>query len=195
MNSFGVWYDPTTWFGDSSTDTSSGAGYTGGSDPFGYTFEDWLGGGASTDIVAGVSDKDKYLIDRYVSEGGVLTYNDPSTSSSSDIFSGLGDFFTSLTTNLPGLVNLGLGTWQNVEKFIDAQSQASGTQDRLVVLPGTKTPVVERTQGGNKTYFRMTDLYPSLAPEVQKAQQSSWIGPVLLVGVLGIGAILIFKKK
>ena len=195
MNSFGAWYNPLTWFDDSTPEVSAG-GYTGGSDPFGYTFDDWLGGGASTDIVAGVSDQDKYLVDRYISEGGVLTYNDPSSStSSSDIFSGLGDFFSSLTTNLPSLVNLGLGTWQNVEKFIDAQSQASGKQDRLVVLPGTKTPVVERTEGGNKTYYRMTDLYPSLAPEVQKAQQNSWIGPVLLVGVLGIGAILIFKKK
>lgn len=197
MNTFGVWYDPTTWFGDDTTDSGGTAGsYTlpPTSDPFGWS--SWLGGGQSTGVVAGVSDADLYDWNTYWASGGAMTANlggtQSGTASSSDIFSGIGDFFTGLTQNLPGLIQTGLGAYQSIQQIIAQQNP----QDELVRLPGSTVPVVKRTQAGQVSYFPITQLYPSLAPQVQQAQQSqNWLLPVVLVGALGIGFILISKKK
>lgn len=207
MNTFGAWYDPTTWFSDSTTPEISG---TAGSyttppsvDPFGWS--SWLGGGQSTDVVGGISDSALADWNTYWASGGVMNANLGNTAgggttgsgtisgpvSSDNIFSGIGDFLSGLTSSLPGLVQTGLGTWQAVNQIISQQNP----QDKLVNLPGSTMPVVERTQNGSVTYYPITQLYPSLAPQVQQAQQNSWLGPILLVGVLGIGAILIFKKN
>lgn len=197
MNTFGEWWNPTTWFSDSTVDT----GGTGGSytlppttDPFGWS--SWLGGGQSTDVVGGISDSQLKDWNTYWASGGVLNANlgggsSPTASTSSDIFSGIGDFFSGLTQNLPSLVQTGLGTWQAINQIIAQQNP----QDELVRIPGSNTPVVKRTTNGQTTYYPITQLYPSLTPQVQQAQQSSWLLPVLLVGALGIGFILITKKK
>ncbi|NDG85151.1 MAG: hypothetical protein EBX52_08975, partial [Proteobacteria bacterium] len=115
------------------------------------------------------------------------------TNSTTDFLSGLGDFFSGVTQNLPGLVNFGLNTWQSVEQLIAQQNP----QDTLTMIPGSNIPVVKRTQGGQTSYYPITQLYPSLAPQVQQAQQNqnSWVGPVLLAGVAGLGLFLILKKK
>jgi len=119
------------------------------------------------------------------------TGGNQNTTTGSDFFSGLGDFFTGLTQNLPGLVQTGLATWQTVEQIIAQQNP----QDELVRLPGSNNPVVQRIQGGQTSYYPITQLYPSLAPQVQQAQQNSWIGPVLLAGVAGLGLFLVFQNK
>lgn len=199
MNTFGAWYNPFTWFGDDTPEADTGG--TAGSytlppttDPFGWS--SWLGGGQSTDVVGGVSDSTLDDWNTYWTSGGVMNANlggtQSNTASSSDIFSGIGDFFSSLTQNLPGLVQTGLGAYAQVQQLIAAQNP----QDELVRLPGSNTPVIKRTQAGQTSYYPITQLYPSLAPQVQQAQQSqNWLLPVALVGVLGIGFILISKKK
>jgi len=197
MKTMGVWYDPTTWFSDEPADISSSLGYTGyEKDPFGWGFEDWLGGGASTvTITGGQSDADVSAWQDYLASGGVMVPQ-PSNSAttSTDLFGGITDFFSDLTRNLPSLVGLGLNTWQNVEAILAEQERASGTTDRLVFLPGSNTPVIQRTQGGNTTYSRITDLYPSLAPQVQQASQTNMLIGIGLLGALGVGLFLIFRN-
>lgn len=195
MNTFGGFFD--FFGGDSDTDSSGTAGsYTlpPTTDPFGWS--SWLGGGQSTDVVGGVSDSQLNDWNTYWASGGVMNANlggtQSGTASSSDIFSGIGDFFSGLTQNLPGLIQTGLGAYAQVQQLIAAQNP----QDELVRLPGSNTPVIKRTQGGQTSYYPITQLYPSLAPQVQQAQRSqNWLLPVALVGILGIGFILITKKK
>lgn len=198
MNNLGAWYDPTTWFSDSSTvstDTGATGSYTNSSDPFGWS--SWLSGGQSTDVVGGVSDSQLSDWNNYWASGGVMgsnlsnQQNQTIGTSSDSIFAGIGDFFSGLTQNLPGLVQTGLGAWSSVNQIISQQNP----QDKLIVLPGSNIPVVQRTQNGQTSYYPITQLYPSLAPQVQQAQKNSWIGPALLVGALGLGAVLIFKKS
>ena len=196
MNTLGVWYDPTTWFSEPAPDVSgTGGSYTTNpaTDPFGWSSV--FSGGTQTDVIGGISDSNLNDWNTYWASGGVMGANlgtgTTGGATSSDIFGGIGDFFSGLTQNLPGLVNLGLSTYQGIQNII-AQSNPN---DKLIVLPGSQIPVVQRTQGGQTSYYPITQLYPSLAPQVQQAQQNSWLGPLLLVGVLGIGAILIFKKK
>lgn len=204
MNTFGEFnlFDPDTWFGGGSGSTGSTAGSYAlppTTDPFGWS--SWLGGGQSTTILPGVSDSDMTAWNNYWSSGGTMgTDTGWATSSGgtqtsttgSDFFSGLGDFFTGLTQNLPGLVQTGLATWQSVEQIIAQQNPS----DKLVTLPGSNIPVVQRTIGGQTSYFPITQLYPSLTPQVQQATRAqNWLLPVVLVGALGIGFILISKKK
>lgn len=201
MNTFGIWYNPLTWFDDETPEVSapSGSGYTGaGNDLFGFNFDDWLGSGASTTtIIPGLSDEQKTAWDEYLASGGVLqpTFDAQAGTTSTDIFGGIGGFFDSLSKNLPSLVGLGLNTWQNVEAILEQQERASGVKDTLVFLPGSSTPVIKREQGGNVTYSRIADLYPSLAPQVQQTQSRNQLMGIALIGVLGVGLFLIFRPK
>lgn len=201
MNTLGAWYNPFTWFDNETPEVSapSSTGYTGaGNDLFGFNFDDWLGSGASTTtIIPGLSDQQKTAWDEYLASGGVMepNFNAQAGTTSTDIFGGIGDFFDSLSKNLPSLVGLGLNTWQNVEAILDQQERASGVRDSLMFLPGTTTPIIKREQGGNITYSRIADLYPQLAPQVRQAQSQNQLMGLALIGALGIGLILIFRKK
>jgi len=194
MNTFGEWWNPTTWFDSSTPDVSTGTSSIGPTnDLFGWS--SLLGGGQSTDIQAGVSDSQLNAWNTYWSTGGVIgadvTGTTPNPTTSSDIFGGFSDFLSGLTTALPGLAQTGLGVWQGIQGIINQQNPS----DELVKMPGSNTPVIKRTQGGQTSYYPITQLYPNLAPQVQSAQQNSWIGPVVIAGVLGFGLILILKKK
>lgn len=189
MNTFGEWYNPFTWFDDSSSDTGAVSTDIGNaSDPFGWS--SWFSGG-STDIQAGVSDSQLNDWNTYWSSGGVMGADlgggtSTSTGSSSfDFLGGFNDFLSGIT----GVAQTGLGIWQGVQTIINQQNPT----DELVRLPGSNTPVVKRVTGGQTQYFPITQLYPSLTPQVQQAQ-NSWIGPALIAGVLGIGLIVILKK-
>jgi len=198
MNTLGAFdlFSPSTWF-DSETDTSSGSAFTGsGGDLFGFDLNNLFGGSSGTEYQnPGLSDADIQARLDYMNRGGTLPMTPGSTSSGPDLFSGFNDLFSGLFQNLPGLVNLGVGTWTGIEKILQEQSQGSGVNDTLVYLPGYKTPVIKRVQNGSTTYHSVTDLYPGLAPQVTQAQKNSWIGPALIAGVLGVGLILILKKK
>jgi hypothetical protein len=192
MNTLGAFdlFSPSTWFGDDSTNTDTGSLSSTNSDLFGWS--NLLGGGQSTDIQAGVSDSQLSDWNTYWASGGMMGNNLSGGTStigtnSSDFLGGFNDFLSGLT----GLAQTGLGVWQGVQTIINQQNPS----DELVKLPGSNTPVVKRTTGGQTQYFPITQLYPNLAPQVQSAQQNSWIGPALIAGVLGFGLILILKKK
>jgi hypothetical protein len=194
MNTFGEWYNPLTWF-DGSTDTATNTATETGSsdignasDPFGWS--SWFSGG-STDIQAGVSDSQLNDWNSYWASGGVMgaDLSNPASNtggSSFDFLGGVNDFLAGIT----GVAQTGLGIWQGVQTIINEQNPT----DELVRLPGSNTPVVKRTTGGNTQYYPITELYPNLSGQVKTAQ-NSWIGPALIAGVLGIGLIVILKKK
>jgi hypothetical protein len=190
-------FDYNTWFGGDSTPefsapSSGGSSSTGSSDPFGWS--SWFSdGGSSTDFNSGVSDSQLNAWNEYWASGGVMgadlsggTSTSTSTGSSFDFLGGLNDFLAGIT----GVAQTGLGIWSGVQTIINQENPT----DELVKLPGSNTPVVKRVTGGQTQYFPITQLYPSLAPQVQQAQ-NSWIGPALIAGVLGLGLILILKKN
>ena len=189
MNTLGDWWNPTTWFDDSTAGNVS-ADIGNASDPFGWS--SWFSGGQSTDIQAGVSDSQLSSWNEYWSSGGVMgadlgggSSTTSTGSSSFDFLGNINDFLSGIT----GVAQTGLGIWQGVQTIINQQNPT----DELVRLPGSNTPVIKRTTGGQAQYFPITQLYPNLAPQVQQAQ-NSWIGPALIAGVLGIGLIVILKK-
>jgi len=193
MNTFGGFdlFDPSTWLGGGDTSSSTGGSYTGASnDLFGFNLPNFQ------DIVGGISDSQLYNWNNYWDKGGVMGANLTGTTSSSgtttsDIFSGITDFLNSTLSVLPGLAQTGLGIYAGVQAIINQ----SNPSDKIITLPGTKTPVIERTQNGTTTYIPFATAYPGLVPQVTQAQQSTqWI-PFAVAGVLGLGLILILKKK
>ena len=194
MNTLGAFdlFDPGSWFGgDSTPEISTGVSTsTGSSDPFGWS--SWFSdGGSSTNFNTGVSDSQLNAWNEYWASGGVMGADltggtSTATGSSFDFLGGVNDFLAGIT----GVAQTGLGIWQGVQTLINQQNPS----DELVRLPGSSTPVIKRMVGGNATYYPITQLYPSLAPQVQTAQ-NSWIGPALIAGVLGFGLILILKKN
>ena len=200
MNTLGAFdlFDPGSWFGGDSTPEfsapSSGGSpstSTGSDDLFGW--DNLFGGGSSTDFNAGVSDSQLNAWNEYWASGGVMgadlsggTSTSTSTGSSFDFLGGVNDFLAGIT----GVAQTGLGIWQGVQNVINQQNPS----DKLVKIPGSNTPVVERVVNGKTTYYPITQLYPSLTPQVQTAQ-NSWIGPVLIAGIVGFGLILILKKN
>lgn len=191
MNTLGAWYDPSSWFDDSTPEISTGvSSSTGSTDLFGWD-NLFGGGGSSTDLFAGVSDSQLKDWNTYWASGGVMGADlgggtSTSSGSSFDFLGGFNDFLAGIT----GVAQTGLGIWQGVQTLINQQNPT----DELVRLPGSNTPVIKRTTGGQSQYFPITQLYPSLAPQVQTAQ-NSWIGPVLIAGIVGFGLILILKEK
>jgi hypothetical protein len=192
MNTFGDWWNPTTWF-DSSDSTpeisTGGSSSTGSTDLFGWD-NLFGGGGSSTDLFAGVSDSTLLDWNTYWSSGGVMGADltggtSTSTDSSFDFLGGVNDFLKGIT----GVAQTGLGIWQGVQTIIREQNPS----DQLVQIPGSSTPVVKRVVDGKTTFIPIVSAYPNLAPQVKDAQ-NSWIGPALIAGVLGFGLILILKK-
>jgi len=192
MNTFGAWYDPSSWFDDSTPEISTGgSSSTGSTDLFGWN-NLFGGGGSSTDLFAGVSDSQLADWNTYWSSGGVMGADLSSTTpftpigtDSSDWLSGVNDFLKGIT----GVAQTGLGIWQGVQTIIREQNPS----DQLVQIPGSSTPVVKRVVDGKTTFIPIVSAYPNLAPQVKDAQ-NSWIGPALIAGVLGFGLILILKK-
>jgi hypothetical protein len=194
MNTFGGFdlFSPSTWFGDDNTASSTGgSSFTGASnDFFGFNLPDF------NDVVGGVSDSQLNQWNNYWDKGGVMGADLTGTTGTSgttsgDIFSGIGDFLNTTLSALPGLAQTGLGIYANVQAIINAQNPS----DKIVTLPGSKTPVIERTQGGATTYIPFATAYPGLVPQVNQAQQSAqWI-PFAFAGILGLGLIFILKKK
>jgi len=195
MNTFGEWYNPLTWFDGDDTvpEISTGvSSSTGSTDLFGWN-NLFGGGGSSTDLFAGVSDSQLKDWNTYWSSGGVMgadlsntTPFTPIGTDSSDWLSGVNDFLKGIT----GVAQTGLGIWGTVQTIINQQNPS----DQLVQIPGSSTPVVKRVVDGKTTFIPIVSAYPNLAPQVQQAQ-NSWIGPVLIAGIVGFGLILILKEK
>ena len=151
-------------------------------------------GGSSWGEILGEAEKfqgyNVTAINNYTNSGGVLATGNTGTSTTSDFLTdfttGLGDFFKGVTTLIPA----GLSAYAQVQQLINSQNPT----DRIVNTPlGVR---VERTQGGSVTYLDPLTLYPQYAQQIQQAQTSSKNTTTLLIaGVLGLGLILILKKK
>ena len=151
-------------------------------------------GGSSWDQILGESQKfqgyNVTAINNYTNSGGVLATGNTDTASSGDFFTDLASGFNSFLTGITNIVPAGLQAYAQVQQLINSQNPS----DRIVNTPlGVR---VERTQGGSVTYLDPLTLYPQYAQQIQQAQTSSKNTTTLLIaGALGLGLILILKKK
>lgn len=131
--------------------------------------------------------------------GGTMTPNtgQVSTTGGSDIFSGissgLNDFLSGVNStlgSLGGIFGQGLQAYAAVQQLINAQNPS----DQIIRHP-TLGVVVERTQGGTKTYLPVATAYPQFSGQLQQAEKDSNLNTVLLVGALGLGAFILLKDK
>lgn len=113
----------------------------------------------------------------------------------SDIFSGVSntitDFINGATSTLSNLFGAGLGAYAQVQQLINSQNPT----DTIVNRPELGGAVVQRTQNGQTTYLPLVTAYPQFAGQIQTAKKSSDTTALIMAGVLGLGLILIYKKK
>jgi len=133
---------------------------------------------------------------QYGDYGGVLPYTSttPSTTSSTNFFddvtSGAGDFFNGVTSalqGLGGLFNTGLSAYANLQQTINSLNP----QDQIVQVPGDNRIYIRRD--GQLVPFN--NLYPTLSADAEAARKAQQTQTLLLVGALGLGLVLILKKK
>jgi len=113
----------------------------------------------------------------------------------SDIFSGIGDsfnsFITGATSTLSNLFGAGLNAYASVQKLINSQNPT----DVIVNRPELGGAVVQRTQNGQTTFIPLLSAYPQFASQINTANKSNNTNALIMAGVLGLGLVLILKKK
>lgn len=114
-----------------------------------------------------------------------------STTSGTDLFSGISDFISGATSSLKDLFGTGLSAYAEVQKLINSQNPT----DVIVNRPELGGAVVQRTQNGSVTYLPLVTAYPQFAGQIQTAKKSDTTNALLIAGVLGLGLVLILKKK
>ena len=114
---------------------------------------------------------------------------------SSDIFFGLSntvtDFISGATSALTDLFSAGTSAYATVQKLINSQNPT----DVIVNRPELGGAVVQRTQNGQTTYIPLLSAYPQFASQINTANKSSSTNALIMAGVLGLGLVLILKKK
>lgn len=113
------------------------------------------------------------------------------TNAGGDLFSGFNEFLTGATSTLGNLFNTGVSAYATVQQLINAQNPT----DQIIFDPRLGGAVVQRTQNGTVTYVPVATAYPQLVGQVAQADKSRNMSTILMVGALGLGLILILKKK
>lgn len=113
------------------------------------------------------------------------------TNTGGDLFSGFNDFLSGATSSLGNLFNTGISAYATVQQLINAQNP----NDQIIFDPRLGGAIVQRTQGGATTYVPVATAYPQLVGQVAQADRSRNMTTILMVGALGLGLILILKKK
>jgi hypothetical protein len=113
------------------------------------------------------------------------------TNAGGDLFSGFNEFLTGATSTLGNLFNTGVSAYATVQQLINAQNPT----DQIIYDPRLGGAVVQRTQNGVVTYVPVATAYPQLVGQVATADKSRNMSTILIVGALGLGLILILKKK
>jgi len=191
MQNVGGWFDDiSSWFGGGGASTSTDYPSSG--------LIDWstsLGGGSTSYPSAGQSDMDAALWQSYANSQGTLpndqTYTTQTGNFFTDLSNGAGDFFNGLTsslTGLGGLFNTGLEAYARVQALINQ----TNPQDKIITIPGRSGAFVDKG-GGN--ILPIEKVYPSLLPEIDKANSAASLNKMLIFGALGLGLVLILKKK
>lgn len=127
--------------------------------------------------------------------GGTGAGSTSSLTSGSDIFSGVGntitDFISGATGALSNIFGAGISAYSEVQKLINSQNPS----DEIINRPDLGGAVVKRTVNGQTTYLPLITAYPQFAGQIQTAQKSSTNTALIMAGILGLGLVLILKKK
>lgn len=191
MQNVGGWIDDiSAWFGGGGASTSTDYPTSG--------LIDWntsLGGGSTAYPSAGQSDMDAALWASYANSGGTLPNDQNYTTTSGNFFTdlsnGAGDFFNGLTsslTSLGGLFNTGLEAYARVQMLINQVNP----QDKIITIPGRSGAYVDK---GGGTVVPLEQEYPTLRADIDKANSAASLNKILIFGVVGLGLVLILKKK
>jgi hypothetical protein len=181
------------WVGDTwnsltgGSSSSTGTGYTPTatttSDPFGFD----LSLGQFTN-----PNSNPYL-PAYLNSGylgtTVQTQDLPTTSGGGFDLTNFLDGITSSVSALGSVFGTGLQAYSDVQKLITSLSP----QDQIVVRNGQT--YIDRTVNGTTTTLPASTVYPQFATQFATAQKSNQTQTLLLVGALGLGLVLILKKK
>ena len=147
---------------------------------------------------AGQSDSDVNAWANYWASGGVMGNNSSAnnvavtgTGTGSDVFANLGSSFNNILSGVTNLFSAGVGAYATVQQLINAQNPT----DVIVNRPELGGAVVQRTQNGQVTYVPLLTAYPQFASQIGTANKSSNMNGLLIAGALGLGLVLILKKK
>lgn len=147
---------------------------------------------------AGQSDSDVNAWANYWASGGVMGNNSSAnnvavtgTGTGSDVFANLGSSFNNILSGVTNLFSAGVGAYATVQQLINAQNPTDVIENR----PELGGAVVKRTQNGQVTYVPLLTAYPQFASQINSANKSSNMSGLLIAGALGLGLVLILKKK
>ncbi|NBT47100.1 MAG: hypothetical protein EBT07_04680 [Actinobacteria bacterium] len=147
---------------------------------------------------AGQSDSDVQAWTNYFLTGGVMGNNSSAnnvavtnTGTGSDVFANLGASFNNILSGVTNLFGAGVNAYATVQQLINAQNPS----DVIVNRPELGGAVVQRTQNGQVTYVPLLTAYPQFASQIGTANKSSNMSGLLIAGALGLGLVLILKKK
>lgn len=185
------------WVGDTwnsltgGSSSSSGAGYsytptaTTTADPFGFNLSlDQFTNPNNNPYLPAYND--------YGYLGTTVQTADTTSASSGGFDFNLNSFLSGITESVSALGSVfgtGLQAYSDVQKLITSLSP----QDQIIMIGGQ--PYVQRTTNGATTTLPASTVYPQFTQQLQTAQKSNQTQTLLLVGALGLGLVLILKKK
>lgn len=124
----------------------------------------------------------------YLGTTGVTA--DATTTSGSDFnFTNFLDGITSSFSTLGTLFGTGLQAYADVQKLITSLAP----QDKIVVRNGQT--YIDRTVNGSTTTLPANVVYPQFTQQFDTAKKSNQTQTLLIAGALGLGLVLILKKK
>ena len=184
-----AWAGVTNFFGGASEYTPS-TGFVNWGETLGQTIPAYQS--------AGQSDSDVQAWTNYFLTGGAMGNNSSAntvavtgTNTGSDVFANLGSSFNNILSGVTNLFSAGVGAYATVQQLINAQNPT----DVIVNRPELGGAVVQRTQNGQVTYVPLLTAYPQFASQIGTANKSSNMSGLLIAGALGLGLVLILKKK
>lgn len=99
------------------------------------------------------------------------------------------DGITSSVSALGSVFGTGLQAYSDVQRLITSLAP----QDQIVMQNGI--PFISRTTNGQTTLIPASTVYPQFTQQLATAQKSNQTQTLLIAGALGLGLVLILKKK
>lgn len=117
---------------------------------------------------------------------------DATTTSSGGFDFNLNSFLDGITSSVSALGSVfgtGLKAYTDVQRLITSLAP----QDQIIMIGGQ--PYVQRTTNGATTTLPASTVYPQFTQQFATAQKSNQTQTLLIAGALGLGLVLILKKK
>jgi len=117
------------------------------------------------------------------------TADTTSTSGGGFDFTSFLDGITSSVSALGSVFGTGLQAYTDVQRLITSLAP----QDEIIMVGGQ--PYIKRTTNGQTTTLPANVVYPQFTQQLATAQKSNQTQTLLIAGALGLGLVLILKKK